>query len=69
MQIKVTSEFATCRCKICFEYGTLKKNIGEYCWDCLRKHNIEYPEYIPEVQHYLYLKAKLEKTFDKKDNT
>ena len=33
-------------CKICFEYGTLKKNIGDYCYMCLRNYKIKYPEYI-----------------------
>ncbi len=69
MKIKVIEPYVECRCKSCFNYGTLKKNIGEYCYGCLRKYVIEYPEYIPKEQHYMFLKAKLEKKFDKKDNT
>lgn len=65
MQIKVTEPKINCRCKICGEQGTLKKNIGEYCYNCLRKYNIKYPEYIPVEQYYIYLKATLEKVFDK----
>jgi hypothetical protein len=56
-------------CKICKVDGTLKKNIGDYCFDCLRKYKIKYPEYINPIQQYMYMKAILEKRFDKINNT
>ena len=53
MNIVAIEPHKGCKCKICGEFGTLKKNIGEYCYECLRKYKIEYPEYIKSEQHYI----------------
>jgi hypothetical protein len=69
MKIEAICPHTHVDCKICKIGGTLKKNIGDYCYYCLRKYKIEYPEYISSDQHYMYLKATLEKRFDKINNT
>jgi hypothetical protein len=69
MDIKSIEPFVDCECKICGEHGVIKKNIGEYCYDCLRKYKFDYPEYIDPEQYYLFMKATLEKEFDKPTNT
>ncbi len=69
MEITTIEPYVEINCKICGEFGTLKKNIGDYCYDCLRKYKIDYPEYIKFEQHYMYMKATLEKIFDKTNNT
>jgi hypothetical protein len=62
MNILVIEPHIDCQCKICGKYG-LVKNIGEYCYECLRKYKIEYPEYIESEQHYMYMKQTLEKEY------
>ena len=69
MDIKAIEPHVDCMCKVCGEYGTLEKNIGKYCYDCLRRYKIEYPEYIQSEQYYMYMKQTLENIFDKPKNT
>jgi hypothetical protein len=64
MKIKAVEPYEEVECKICGEFGTLKKNIGNYCYDCLKRYKIEYPEYIDPEQYYMFMKIELEKTFD-----
>ena len=67
MDIIVIEPHTDCTCKICGEHGTLVKNIGEYCYDCLRKYKIEYPEYIKYEQYYMFMKQTLENKYDEKN--
>ena len=60
-----TKSNETCMCKICGSYDIPKKNIGNYCYKCLRKYRFEYPEYLDPKQYCMYMKLKLEKEFDK----
>jgi hypothetical protein len=69
MHITAIEPHEECMCKICSEGGTLIKNIGEYCYECLRKYKICFPEYIKTEQHYMFMKGTLEKEFDKVNNT
>jgi hypothetical protein len=69
MNITAIEPHQEVKCKICGEYGTLRKNIGDYCYECLRKYKVIYPEYIKPEQHYLFMKGTLEKEFDKVNNT
>jgi hypothetical protein len=68
MDIVAVEPHADCKCKICGEFGTLKKNIGEYCYMCLREYKIWYPEYIKPEQHYMYMKLALEKRYGNEEN-
>ena len=69
MDITAREPHVEVECKICGEFGTLEKNIGNYCYNCLRRYKFDYPEYITEEQYYMFMKATLEKEFDKIDNT
>lgn len=69
MNILTTEPYKYCECKICGIYGTLEKNIGNYCYNCLKSYKIVYPEYIKLEQHYMYLKQTLENKFDNQNNT
>lgn len=67
MKIVAIEPYIEIKCNICGESGTLEKNIGKYCYDCLRKYKINYPEYIKSEQYYMYMKGTLEKVFDKQE--
>jgi hypothetical protein len=69
MDIIAKEPHKDCECKICGEWGTLEKNIGEYCYQCLRKYKFEYPEYIDPEQYYLFMKQTLAKEFDKPEDS
>ncbi len=65
MNIEFITPRKKCDCKICGHGGVFVKNIGEYCYVCLRKYKVDYPEYITSEQYYMFMKEVLKKEFDK----